>query len=431
MLAVSPLALAALPNGAAAECDSGYVTYRMQEGDTLYGLSERYFRGVTAVGQIARLNGIRNPRRIPVGTELRIPRRYLTYRDAGLQVRHSSGTVQINGVQANRAMQVPDGGRIETSAGSFLTLQSADGSTTITLPANARAQLACSRIYALGDLRDIQFDLLDGRGEIRAPVLRTDERFRTSTPVAVTAVRGTEYRVSYDDTTGIGTAEVTEGRVAVAADESFASEVLPEAGFGVAASQAGVGEVEQLLPPPEVGEIASVQMAETVDFTVAPPAGGAASRVQIARDETFVEVIAEDLSSDGSFSFAGLEDGRYLVRVRGVAENGLEGLSEEFRFRRKRLGAEGSVEQSTLADGFRFVWSAQGTGLTHFAFQLWREGEPGVLLYDEIALPGDATLVTALEPGVYVWRIGAMQTDAEEGLLTVWSEPTRLPVDTE
>lgn len=420
------IALTTIPAGATAQTDNG-ITYQMQQGDSLNALNARFFRGANAVNEIARLNGIRNPRRIPVGTEIRVPRRLLAFRTAALRVRSFSGQVDIDGNAPTAGIQIAEGATITTGAGGFITFESADGAV-VALPSNSRARLERARIYALRDLRDIEFRILNGRGEIRAPTLREQERFNTSTPVAVTAVRGTEYRVGYIEATGTNLTEVTEGEVSV--DNAAVSE-LAGAGWGMAVRESGLDALTQLLPPVELAEPGAIQTAETVSFTVMPPEGAVAARTQIARDAGFLEMIAEDVSEDGTADFTELEDGRYFVRARGISAAGLEGLSEIFSFRRKRLGAEAVVETSPLADGFRFAWLPQGEGITHFAFQLWRQGEAATPLYDEIALPGSATVVTGLEPGTYLWRIAAIQADAEDGLLKVWGPEQSLMVSPE
>ncbi|WP_340589198.1 FecR domain-containing protein [Erythrobacter alti] len=431
------IGVAGVPSHVHARTADDVVTYRMEAGDTLNAINSRYLASTNAVADVARLNRISNPRRIPVGTVLRLPRRLLAWRSADLVVRSFSGPVNIDGSVPQIGAPLAEGAIIQTGRNGFIAFQSADGAT-VALPSNSHARLERARIYRLRDLRDVEFRILGGRGTINAPVLRDEERFRTSTPVAVTAVRGTQYRVGFDANTSMGVTEVIEGTVSVGGStadegaEGVESEgQLTEAGFGVAASAAGVTAPEALLPPAEIESPGAIQTGEVVSFAVTLPAGALATRTQIARDAGFLEVIAEQIGSAQATDFEGIEDGRYFVRSRGISNSGIEGLSETFSFRRKRLGAEAVVEPSPLADGFRFAWLPQGEGITHFAFQLWREGEADRPLYDEIALPGSATVITGLEPGSYLWRVAAIQSDAEEGLLQVWGPEQSLTVSPE
>ncbi|WP_047094329.1 FecR domain-containing protein [Aurantiacibacter marinus] len=416
-----------VPQAAHAQSANSVVTYRMVRGDTLYSIDNRFLSGGDSIAAIARINGITNPNRIPVGTVIRLPRDMLAWRNAGLVVRSFSGPVNIDGSAPQVGMSVQEGSVIRTGMNGFVSFQSADGAT-VALPSNSHARLERARIYRLRDLRDIEFRILGGRGAVQAPVLREEERFRTSTPVAVTAVRGTQYRVAYDETTGRSISEIVEGTVSV---ETETSAQLASQGFGVAVTSAGIGGLEQLLPAVTITEPGAIQTEEIVSFALSPPEGAMGARTQIARDAGFLEMIAQDVSGDGIATFEGLPDGRYFIRSRPISSNGIEGLSDTFSFRRKRLGAQAAVEASPIADGFRFAWLPQGEGITYFAFQLWQQGAAGTPLYDEIALPGSATVVTGLEPGTYVWRIAAIQADAEDGLLKVWGPEQSLIVSEE
>lgn len=410
------LGLLSISSSASAQ-DDEYVTYRMEAGDTLYALEEDFLRGGNAVARVALLNRIYNPRRIPIGTVIRLPRELLDYEDAGLTVYSFSGPVTIGNQPAAQEMALRENAVVQTGAGGFVSFRAADGGT-ISLPSNTTARLERSRIYRLRNLRDVEFHILRGRGEVDAPTLRDDERWRTSTPVAVTAVRGTQYRVGYYEDSELGVTEVVEGTVAVASDD--VSELTPE-GFGISANPAGLGEQEELLPPAGIANLAGVQTGELVQFDLLPPEGAVATRTAIARDAGFLEIIAEDVGLDEA-SFADLEDGRYFVRSLAVSESGIVGLAspEDLNFRRRRLGSDASSEESPIADGFRFVWLPEGEGTVHFAFQLWRQGDTDNLLFDEIALPGTATVVTGLDEGTYVWRVAAVEASPDYGFLKVW-----------
>ncbi|WP_271078442.1 FecR domain-containing protein [Aurantiacibacter sp. MUD61] len=408
--------------------DDSTIGYRMAAGDTLIGVSQEYVIGRDAAARLARLNRIQNPRRIPIGTVIRIPRDQLVYRPAGLAVLSSRGPVTIDGVEASQGAELREGAVVQTGPGGFVSFQTVDGAA-ISLPSNTLARLERSRIYLLRDLRDVHFRILSGRGEVIAPTLRDDERWQTSTPVSVTAVRGTVYRVGYSEEAELGLTEVVEGSVAVTADEAA---TVAQEGFGVVVVDEGLSPPEALLPPPEIENANAIQTGEAVAFEIALPEGAVALRTQLATDAGFLELFAEDISSEGA-AFTDLPNGRYFIRSRGISANGLEGLSAPVaeNFRRKRLGSEASVEASPIEDGYRFAWLPQGEGTTHFAFQLWREGESDAPLYDEIALPGSATVVTGLEPGTYVWRVAAIQADEEDGLLKIWGSEQRLAVSAE
>lgn len=415
----------ALPSTVQAQPDARDtdITYNVEPGDTLYDLRREYLLGADAAAAIARYNRITNPRRIPIGKELRLPRDLLAYKPARLRVRSFSGPVQIDGAVPQPGAEIAEGALVTTGPRGFVSFVS-DAGSSVSLPSNSRARLDRARIYKLRDLRDISFTILKGRGEVTVPSLRPQERFDTGTPVAVTAVRGTTFRVAFDDTSLRSLTEVVEGTVAVA---NAAGELIASEGFGLAATQNGPGQQEALLPAVEVEDAGRVQTGELVEFVLGSPEGAVASRTQVARDAGFLEVIAEEIGSDARADFAELENGRYFVRSRGIAESGLEGFSDVYSFRRKRLGVSASVEQSELEDAFKFAWLPEGEGQVLYAFQLWNESDRDRMLVDELAPDGGSLLLSGLEPGTYVWRVAAMQAD-EGDWLKVWGPEQRLTV---
>ena len=420
ILGLAALALLLAPQARAQDAD--HVTYHVVQGDTLISISERFLIGDNAVPKIARLNRIGNPRRIPIGTEISLPRELLAFRSANLRVLSFSGPVQVDSVLPRNGDRLDEGAVVQTGRNGFISLRADDGST-ISFPSMSRARLERARIYRLNDLRDIEFHILQGRGEVDVPELRNEERFRTSTPFAVTSVRGTQFRVASNPDSGTNITEVVEGSVNV---ESEGGAGITNAGFAMIANADEIGSAEQLLPSGAVINAAEVQIEEQITFALRAPTGAQASRTQIARDAGFLDVISEQFGDEEEVQFEALDDGRFFVRSRGIAQSGAEGLSDVYAFRRKRLGVSAIAEADPLADGFRFAWRPIGAGPILFAFQLWQEGADAMLI-DEIGLPGEARVVSKLEPGTYQWRVAALQAD-EGDYLKAWGPVQRLIV---
>lgn len=420
--AIAAACLFASASAGAQEGDS--VEYRIKRGETLYSLAREFLASPRHLAAVMRINRIGNARRIPVDTVIRLPRDLLAYRPAELRVEAFSGQVTINGQPAARGMAVPEGAAIHTGGNGFVSLRGNAGAL-LTMPTNTRAQLMRSRIYRLDDLKDIEFRVLTGRGEAQVPGLRPRERYRIGTPTTVSAVRGTVFRVGYAEQGEASVVEVVEGAVATAAG---GQEAVTGAGFGLAASAAGIGPQERLLPPPAIDTPGAIQTQPAVVFAIALPEAAAGIRTQIARDAGFTDIIGEQISFGGApASFENIADGRYFVRARAISASGIEGNQEVYSFRRKRLGASASAQPSGLADGYRFAWLPEGEGATTYAFQLWDAARPGQLIVDETAMDRQGIVVTDLKPGTYEWRVAAMQVD-EDGLLQVWGPVQRLTV---
>lgn len=422
LAAILSAAFALMPAYAAAK-DDPPLTYTVKSGDTLHSLADRYFISSRVIGEVAKLNNIGNSNRISVGQVLAIPRNFLKYETLDLEVRSFSGATLVEGRPAAKGARLREGQSVSTGVNGFVTFQGTRGAA-VALPSNTSATLVQSRIYVLGNTLDVDFKIVNGRGEVIAPKLRQQERFRMRTPSAVTAVRGTVFRVGHNADSGVSVAEVTEGAVAV---EAGSQNALAKSGFGIPMTAAGVGPIETLLPVPEIVDPAAIQMGESLAFTIVPVAGATAYRTQIAADAGFLEIVGQDVGDDTNAAFAGLPNGTYFVRSRGVSASGVEGLSESVPFKRKRIGVTASAESSPLEDGLKFSWLADGGGDSSFAFQLWNEANPSQPIVDEVGVQDDGFIITGLEPGRYVWRVAASKVD-EDGLLKVWSPEQTLNV---
>ncbi len=401
----------------------GEINYTIVAGDTLYQLSEDYLIGPTAAREIQRLNAISNPRRLQIGQEIRLPRRLLKFEPVALDLRSFTGPVSLehNGqkTDAELGQALREGHLISTGASAFAAI-AVDDATLVTIPSNSRVQIIDARRYLINNKIDVQVSVLNGRGEVRAPKIEGDARFRAGTPVAVTAVRGTEFRVAHSEDMESSFTEVVEGLVEVSQGEES---VQTNAGFGVAVSATGLGANEQLLASPELVDVGRIQTEERVNFEIKELEGASGYRTQIAKDAGFVEVIDQEMSAATNASFSDLDDGRYFVRARAISQSGLEGLSEVSTFRRKRVGSEAGTEDSPIADAFKFAWRTIGEGKSYSAFQLWNAQDPSVLLVDELGLEHSAILVGNIAPGAYEWRVAVFQID-EGDTIKVWG-PTQ------
>ncbi|MGB7374607.1 FecR domain-containing protein [Pontixanthobacter sp.] len=408
--------------------DDGVITYRVAQGDTLIGLASKYMLDERSVEIVRQLNRVDHPTKMQTGTMLRIPRAQLRSVPVLLRVQNATGPVTLitGGARAPalRGATVKQGMEIETGRKGFVALVGTRGAL-VTLPSRSHARLRSAKRYVINNALDIDFEIISGRSSIRAPKLRSQERFRTRTPVAVSAVRGTEFRVGFDPDTALATTEVVEGAVVISDD---AAQATAPAGFGVTANPLGVKQPEALLPPPAMESPSRLQTSKLTEFTVVPMSGATAYRMQIGADAGFVEIVDEQLIQSSTAQFTDLANGRYFVRTSAVAESGLEGLSQVHSFRRQQLGVSAHVEKSALANGFKFAWAGEAEGDVLYAFQLWDTRAPHALLVDELGMQGTSMVLTDLDTGKYAWRVAALQMQ-DEGLVKIWSDPQTLSVD--
>ncbi|WP_324262872.1 FecR domain-containing protein [Altererythrobacter sp. H2] len=402
------LAPAEASDGASSRDD---VIYTIKPGDTLIDIGRKYLISPQAYRAVQRHNAIRDPLRLRPQTRLAIPVQYLkaTLHDA--QVVAFRGTVQV--LQKGQAapvqlqMRLVEGATIETGSDGFVTLQLANGSR-MSMPSNTRLRIARMRTYRINRGADLDFQVERGRVETKAaPLDNPASRFRIRTPVAVTAVRGTVFRVGYSGPGAPSTSEVVEGKVSV--DHSVVpAQVDLATGFGAAASQDGALEREELLPAPMLAGSAKLQRDPELTFALVPSDAARGYQVQIARDAGFVDVLAEGRSNTPSLTFADLPNGTYFLRAMAIAPSGLVGLAETHAFLRNRESASAAALPGPER-AFRFDWNLGDAGPPAYRLQIFAAQNQAVPVVDEPGLTAPGMTVTALPNGKYTWRVGQVR----------------------
>ncbi|MCB2089006.1 MAG: FecR domain-containing protein [Sphingomonadaceae bacterium] len=410
--------------------DADTIQYRVKRGDTLIELAERYFVRPATYRQVQKENNIADPRRLPVGKVIEIPVELLRARTARLVVSSFTGPVELrNGGSATAPAKdtpIAEGTEIVTGRNGFISL-SGDGGSIVTLPSNSHVRVLKTRRYLINDGLDVDFLVLDGRGGFKPHKLDPVDRYRVRTPLAVTAVRGTEFRIFYSEDSGKSGTQVDEGTVELAAKADGADARAVPAGFAAIATSDGLSANEALLPAVAITDPSRVRTEEEPGFALKPVAGAIAYRTQLAADAAFIEVIAEKLTEQPEASFQDIPNGRLYVRSRAVAESGVEGWAEAYSFRRQRLGVAAVVEQDELSNGFRFAWRQEGEGHALFGFRLWREGAEDRPLVHERAMQDTSLVLSNLDNGTYYWSVGALQ-GSDDGIVEVWGDPQKLNV---
>jgi hypothetical protein len=302
----------------------------------------------------------------------------------------------------------------------------------VSLPSQSRVWVQrLRRIVLTGGVQRL-FELEAGRSRITVTPLRSPrDEFKVSTPVAVSTVRGTEFRTHYDEASKRASTEVLHGEVAVQPRQGHP--VAVAADFAAFATPDGTSAVYQLLPPPTLLDAGSPQNDDEVHFDIQPdPAAAGGYHVQVAPDAAFIDVIAETYGNQTAH-FPELADGTWFVRVSAIDANGLEGRPATYSFERRLNGIAASVEsgRSTGRREYLFRWLVTGGGRHQFRLQLMRDRSDGPVVVDEIGLTADGVVVTDLPAGNYYWHVMTMQFDGKGPPTTNWSpfEQLTIPVE--
>ncbi|MCO8017338.1 FecR domain-containing protein [Brevundimonas diminuta] len=410
------------------------LDYVVRPGDTLIDLASAYMNRPLDYRRVQRENRVANPRRLSIGRTLALPVDLLRADPDEARIAGFRGAVSLNqdGVSGapTSGQIVRESAVLSTGANAFVRLALSDGSHVV-VPSNSRVRVSRLRRYAINGAVDHALTVEAGRAESRVTPRTRPGGFAIRTPVSVSAVRGTDFRVSFDEASERSATEVLEGAVAVASGKD---EALAAADQGVSAA-AGAVRLLPLLPAPALARPDAPQTQPQVVFEVQPLPGAERYRGRIAQDAGMIESFAEaDSAPGGPLAFGDMEEGAYFLRLTALSPEGLEGKATTYSFIRARNGVGGlasAMDQRDRRRFYRFRWEAEGVGEASFRFQLWREAEDGgvdgPLLVDQPGLTDEAFTLSDLPSGVYSWRVQSARHRFGR-LLEAWSEPQQLHI---
>lgn len=400
--------------------------YTVRPGDTLWGLSETYLLDVSYWRQLRSLNAVADPEHLPPGLRLRIPIAWLRLQPVPVRVVAASGTAI--GVTTRSGQRVPvalaadmeffAGDSIETGGDGSVSLAFADGSR-MTVGGDARLVFDTLSVTGGEAFVDTRLRLLNGHASVRARTGGdTIIRYEISTPAAISAVRGTEFRVGVQDGGNAARTEVLEGEVAVT---GRARTLMLEEGFGTVVDRGRPPRPPRpLLPAPDLAAMDAVIERMPVRLRFAPVPGAAGYRLEVAANPAFEPVLVDRIAGEPVFSGFELPDGGYAVRARAIDALGIEGYDGARRVvvntrPEPPLPLEpppGGVVPDGRPD-FRWTEPEEARG---YHLQLAAEGDDARPLLDLTPVDGSRYgLDRGLAPGRYRWRVATIAAGGDTG----------------
>lgn len=407
------LVLAAWAATSVARADDEDYVYLARPQDTLIGMSARLLIEPGRWPQLQQRNSIANPRRIPVGSPIRIPTSWLRTTPVPAAVVALAGSAVADGRPLAIGDSVAEGVLIATADQASLTLRLADGST-VTLPQQSSLRLERMRRVDGAGTFDLLLQLQSGSAESRATPKREGGRFEVRTPFAVSAVRGTEFRTRFDPGAERSTAETIEGRTAL---RTTGGGVDLPAGYGSSvAGDAPPSPPVELLPAPRLPGVSFAYERAPVAIACEPVPGAASYAAQLATDESFHDIVAQWRGTEPRVEFPEVDDGHYLLRVRAIDHIGLEGHDSVAPVVVNARPMPPQLTWQARADtsGARLAWKASEGSVAH-RVQVARDDRFADVLYSLERTADDHLDLEGLEPGRYVARAGAIDAQGEPG----------------
>lgn len=321
----------AQPSGAVGD----HFMYLVESGDTLLGLAEEYTKGSNHWTQLKDLNQVSNEYALPIGKEIKIPFDMIPVVATEAVITHSIGEVWINDNTLNKAQALKAGDTIRTGKNGFVTLQLADQST-LSLPNNSQLYIKQLNAFERTQLIDAILELKQGSVESQV-VPDTSQnrgvgRFEIQTPVSITGVRGTDFRVHAHEQAA--RTELLSGRAHLNTAQADHETLLTAQGATVNA--AGDYAILPLLPAPNLSE--PIRAGSGWETTISPMENVDHYVIQIAlaADGTSLvsskEVPAPDQGEPLTVSLMPSGAGDHYAFIRGVDHNGLMGMDASLSF---------------------------------------------------------------------------------------------------
>ena len=398
-------------------------TYTTRPGDTLWDISKKYLKSTNYWSRLQKHNNVDIAKQLSPGTRLSVPMAWLKNAAAPAFVVSVSGEVQYKkadgsdnvNLLSRQSLNINDA--IATGEDGSALIQFADSSTLLILK-NSRVIFSTLSSFGQTGMVDTQLRLQQGRVETFVKPLRDkNSRFEITTPAAVAAVRGTKFRVAYTENKKTMTSEVVKGAINVAAEGVNQSVNL---GFGTITEQGKPPQKPvKLLQKPILTELTDTIRYLPYQFTWPALEDADQYRIQISPMNSPGTISLTGTSQQAHYNINALIDGEYIIRVRGIDKNRLEGFNAEHKFTLDTnfpvadlTAPINNIEMSRYP--YEFAWT-ENTGVNQYQFQLSTDTDFKNIVNEQLIDANTVTFKEELPEGNYYWRVSAIDKQGHKG----------------
>lgn len=395
--------------------------YTVDKSDSLIAVAKRLLTDPDDWKKLQQINGITNANRLTPGNPLKIPLNLLRSTATVATVKTSNGknTVVRNNARIEAlptGTEIRPGDRIETGLQSTLTIEFADGSQASIAPLS-KVLIENLLAYGKTGITETRLKIEEGSADSKVkPLTLAASKYVVTTPVFNLGVRGTEFRARYDAQTQTAFSEVLEGGVSA---QGKASPVLLGAGFGTKAIINTEPSAPQKLPDaPKLLGFTPLADRVPARLTWQAEPNATAYRAQVFASRAMDRQLLEAVFTGPQASWPGLADGNYVLSVRSINAQGLEGASTAIDFAvqaRPQAPAPTSPRSSTKIYGpaVQLVW-AQPTEGERVRVQVARDAAFQQIQVDFAEARG-TEFQTNLPTGTYFWRTASIERNGKQG----------------
>jgi len=388
-------------------------TYTTRPDDTIWDISKKYLKSVTYWKRLQAHNSVDIATRLSPGTKLRIPLEWLKTQAAPALVLSVTGIVNLQ-TPKNETLNILTtkqlvniGDTIITGENGSALIQFADNSSLL-VQKNSRVIFNTLSTYGQTGMVDTQLRLQQGRVETSVkPLKGSISRYEITTPAAVAAVRGTSFRVAYEETLETMASEVVKGSINVAAQGSDQS---INKGFGSITLKGNPPQPPvKLLDKPVLTNMPDKVRHLPFNFKWSELDGAIKYRIQISPTEQTNSLSLESVQAENHFNLKQLNDGEYVMRVRGIDNKKLEGFSAEHKFTLNTNFPVASLilpvnNTETSGDKIDLKWTKE-KNVSQYRVQVSTNIEFTEVIVDELIKDNNISITEKLSENTYFWRI--------------------------
>lgn len=396
------------------------LLYTVRPADSVIKFTRDMLIEPKAWPEVAKFNQIKNANVIFPGQKLNIPLRFLKSQPAGAKLISAEGDVSLGNAAASTGAAIGDGSKLKTGANSSAVVELGDGSRVKILP-NSLAELVTNRNFAMRDpATSGSTNWFSGlmrlsEGALEALASKTNKRatpLQIETPTSIIGVRGTEFRVAFDDPlSNAARTEVIEGSVRADNPAQASGADLPMGTGAVVKPLEKDIKVVALLAAPDLSGISGDVLKPQGIWAMPQLAGASGYHVQVASDAQFDKIVRDLKVTTPGADLSSLPNGNWFARVRGIDGVGLEGFNSVKLISVKDGQWRVTYSSLSLSDGKTVLaWAGQQAGGQAMANTTYSAvlATNASLTQAAVTLPGTADSRLSLgdlKPGAYYIRL--------------------------
>lgn len=409
------------------QSDEKAATVIVAKKDNLVNICKTWLENPLKWPTVARFNRLENPHLIYPGQHIKIPVKLIKGIPMNGWVSFLKGKVFAYSHESNEPWRlkqddiVKQGTEIETKKESAVEITFTDGSSFFLRP-DTRINIRDSRqrqpYYMIRQLfmpaGRIFLRIKESTGQ--------DSKFEIQTPSAVSAARGTRFRVSVDQE-NVTRTEVLDGSVGVKGE---GQEVVLNTGQGTWVEDGESANAPEPLPdPPEIKGLRTMYQQLPVTFTIIPSEKAVACRLEIAKDPGMKDVVNTSIIKAGvPIPRITLPDAGYYCQVTAINKARLEGIPTKpsrFDVRVNPLPPfiQAPLDGSEIkTDGVTLEW-LRVEDAASYEIQVTRQSDFKTLYKKIKNITGNSQHLGIDDYGPYYFRIRSI---AKDDFIGIWSD---------